>query len=199
MTSVDIKKGDNLFSDCKDVFLDLQKHKNENNKEVKKMMREMQQLMDSNYVEQSSMSLMLDQSSFGAIRRDTDASRKDESKLFARNFSSNINAPAGDATDNNASNANNNLFEDESDDYENPNVRLSNATPKKVPNFEVDRIRYQLVENMRHKHVLPETVVDNTQSESMVQVLEADFKPTVHLKESRTSGKETPVVEFYEI
>ena len=41
MTSAELKKGDALFSDCKDVFLDLQRHKNQNNVEVKRMMREM--------------------------------------------------------------------------------------------------------------------------------------------------------------
>ena len=38
---VDIKKGDVLFSDCKDVFLDLQRHKNQNNIKVKQMMKDM--------------------------------------------------------------------------------------------------------------------------------------------------------------
>ena len=42
MISDALKKGDALFTDCKDVFLDLQKHKNRNNVEVKRMMREMQ-------------------------------------------------------------------------------------------------------------------------------------------------------------
>ena len=42
MASTDIRKGDALFADCKDVFLDLQRHKNQNNIEVKRMMREMQ-------------------------------------------------------------------------------------------------------------------------------------------------------------
>ena len=33
-TMSELKKGDNLYSDCKDVFLDLQRHKNENNNKV---------------------------------------------------------------------------------------------------------------------------------------------------------------------
>ena len=153
--------------------------------------------MDSNYVDQSSMSLLLDQSSFGVIRC-SDVSCNDKDKLPARIFSSNINAPVGDATENMAGNANN-LFEDDEDYFGNMDARLSDPTPRKMPNFDVNKIRYQLVENESRKHVLPETVVDNTQSESMVQVLEADFKPIVNFEENDESLQETPKVEFYKI
>lgn len=110
----------------------------------------------------------------------------DKDKLPARIFSSNIDALAGDAAENMAGNANN-LFEDDGDDFGNVDARLSDPTPKRMPDFDVNKIRYQLVQNEKHKHVLPETVVDNTQSESMVQVLEADFKPIVDFEENDQS------------
>ena len=110
----------------------------------------------------------------------------DKDKLSARIFSSNIDALAGDAAENMAGNANN-LFEDDGDDFGNVDARLSDPTPKRMPDFDVNKIRYQLVQNEKHKHVLPETVVDNTQSESMVQVLEADFKPIVNFEEDDQS------------
>lgn len=34
VTLGELRKGDNLYTDCKDVFLDLQRHKNENNAKV---------------------------------------------------------------------------------------------------------------------------------------------------------------------
>ena len=93
-------------------------------------------------------------------------------------------------------------FEDDEEGYANVevDVRVSDPTPKKTPNFDIERIRFQLLENERHKHILPETVVDQQEhiSESLVQVLEADFKPTAPYEEERAE-KETPVVEFYEV
>ena len=105
----------------------------------------------------------------------------------ARNFSSNIDAPAGDATDNLAGTVNTNLFGlDDEEDSGTADARLSDPTPKKLPDFDVEKIRFQLVQNEKHKHVLPETVVGQEEhiSESMVQVLQSDFKPTAHYENS---------------
>ena len=46
-TQQDLKQGDVLYSDCKNVFMDLQKFKNENNARVQQMMSEMQKLIDT--------------------------------------------------------------------------------------------------------------------------------------------------------
>ena len=43
---MDLRKGDALFNDCKDVFLDLQRQKNQNNALVQKMMADMQKLIE---------------------------------------------------------------------------------------------------------------------------------------------------------
>ena len=108
-------------------------------------------------------------------------SSKNDEKLPARNFSLNINAPSGDATETIAGPTNNNLFEDDEDDSGNADARLSDPTPKKMPSFDEEKIRFSLVENELHKHILPETVVNQKDhiSESMVKVIESDFSPII--------------------
>ena len=106
----------------------------------------MQLLMDSNYVDQSSFSLPLNESSF-AIKGVESITRKEEEQFQQppRNFSSNINAPAGDATENLAGTDKLNfLFEDDEEEDANVevDVRLSDPTPKKTPNFDIEKIRF---------------------------------------------------------
>ena len=82
--------------------------------------------MDSGFIDQSSFSIPLNESSF-TIFKGIDISRKDDEKqLPARNFSSNINAPAGDDF---AGTVNNNLFEDDEDDS--PAAEPTKKTGKK--------------------------------------------------------------------
>ena len=43
----DLTQGEALYSECKSAFMDLQKHKNDNNAHVDDLMREMQRMIDS--------------------------------------------------------------------------------------------------------------------------------------------------------
>ena len=53
-TQSDIKQGEAVYSDCKRVFKNLQAHKNANNIEIERMLREMNRLMmDSSNIKKS--------------------------------------------------------------------------------------------------------------------------------------------------
>ena len=136
MISDALKKGDALFTDCKDVFLDLQKHKNQNNVEVKRMMREMQQLMDSNFIDQSSVNIPLNESSFNL-------KGIDENDKSAKNQQSNgIFSPSSVFGQNEIDDPKFVIKEDENNYHMEVDARLSDPTPKKAPQFDIEKIRF---------------------------------------------------------
>ena len=49
-TTGDLCKGEALYSECKNAFFDLQRHKNDNNAEVEDIMRAMERLIDTSVV-----------------------------------------------------------------------------------------------------------------------------------------------------
>ena len=64
------------------------------------------------------------------------------------------------------------IKEDQNNYHMEVDARLSDPTPKKAPQFDIEKVRFQLV-NEKHKHVLPETVVNTEEqiTESLAEVI----------------------------
>ena len=67
----DLSKGEALYSECKNAFFDLQRHKNDNNAEVADMLRAMERLIESSTVSRPSDPILGDLSSMTPKARGT--------------------------------------------------------------------------------------------------------------------------------
>ena len=94
----------------------------------------MQQLMDSNFIDQSSVNLPLNESSF-MVKPQEEADKSSKNVLSNELFSPNNNI-FGENQNQNFNFADDQNYQIEAD------ARLSDPTPKKAPQFDIEKIRF---------------------------------------------------------